>query len=91
MLYFVYSDDVTLHKIGNQCPYFNSDCTDGCCGLGYLWNLSFDSLHRSSQDIFDRIDELKPWGKLLGDNIPTEHLGQLKRLRRGKTPLVKNT
>jgi len=41
--------------------------------------------------IFDRIDELKPWGKLLGDNIPTEHLGQLKRLRRGKTPLVKNT
>lgn len=34
--------------------------------------------------IFDRIDELKPWGKLLGDNIPTEHLGQLKRLRRGR-------
>jgi predicted PurR-regulated permease PerM len=21
--------------------------------------------------IFDRIDDLKPWGKLLGDNIPT--------------------
>ncbi|GGE54175.1 putative PurR-regulated permease PerM [Pedobacter psychrotolerans] len=41
--------------------------------------------------IFDRIDELKPWGKLLGDNIPTEHLGQLKRLRRGKTQVVKNT
>ncbi|PWS33875.1 AI-2E family transporter [Pedobacter paludis] len=32
--------------------------------------------------IFDRIDGLKPWGKLLGDNIPTEHMGQLKRLRR---------
>lgn len=40
--------------------------------------------------IFDRIDELKPWGKLLGDNIPTEHLGQLKRLRRGKIKLAKN-
>ena len=26
--------------------------------------------------IFDRIDLLKPWGKLLGDNIPTRHLGQ---------------
>lgn len=32
--------------------------------------------------IFDRIEGLKPWGKLLGDNIPTEHMGQLKRLRR---------
>ncbi|GAB2983819.1 AI-2E family transporter [Mucilaginibacter puniceus] len=27
--------------------------------------------------IFDRIDTLKPWGKLLGDNIPTKHKGQL--------------
>lgn len=26
--------------------------------------------------IFDRIDELKPWGKLLGDNVPTRYLGQ---------------
>lgn len=34
--------------------------------------------------IFDRIDGLKPWGKLLGDTIPTEHMGQLKRLRRKK-------
>ncbi|HYC27506.1 MAG TPA: AI-2E family transporter [Chitinophagaceae bacterium] len=25
--------------------------------------------------IFDRIDELKPWGKLLGDEVPTEHIG----------------
>ncbi|MNQ84445.1 AI-2 transport protein TqsA [compost metagenome] len=32
--------------------------------------------------VFDRIDGLRPWGKLLGDNIPTEHMGQLKRLRR---------
>jgi predicted PurR-regulated permease PerM len=27
--------------------------------------------------IFDRISELKPWGKLLGDDIPTYHKGQL--------------
>lgn len=25
--------------------------------------------------IFDRIDELKPWGKLLGDEVPAEHIG----------------
>jgi predicted PurR-regulated permease PerM len=27
--------------------------------------------------IFDRIDSLKPWGKLLGDTIPTRHKGQV--------------
>ena len=32
--------------------------------------------------IFDRVQDLKPWGKILGDNIPTEHMGQLKRFRR---------
>jgi len=31
--------------------------------------------------IFDRIPELKPWGKLLGDEIPTRHLGQRRRGR----------
>jgi predicted PurR-regulated permease PerM len=30
---------------------------------------------------FDRIDELKPWGKLLGDNIPTRHMGEMWRNR----------
>ncbi|UKT64194.1 AI-2E family transporter [Pedobacter mucosus] len=39
--------------------------------------------------IFDRIEGLKPWGKLLGDNIPTEHMGQLRRLRRRKTVDIK--
>lgn len=34
--------------------------------------------------IFDRIDGLKPWGKLLGDTVPTEHMGQLKRFKRKK-------
>jgi predicted PurR-regulated permease PerM len=34
--------------------------------------------------IFDRIDELKPWGCLLGDEVPTEHIGVewLKRWNR---------
>lgn len=27
--------------------------------------------------IFDRVDGLKPWGKLLGDEIPTKHKGQI--------------
>ncbi|RFZ82370.1 AI-2E family transporter [Mucilaginibacter terrenus] len=31
--------------------------------------------------IFDRIEELKPWGKLLGDNIPTRHMGEMLRNR----------
>ncbi|MBD1393217.1 AI-2E family transporter [Mucilaginibacter glaciei] len=31
--------------------------------------------------IFDRIDDLKPWGKLLGDNIPTHHKGEMWRSR----------
>ncbi len=39
--------------------------------------------------IFDRIEGLKPWGKLLGDNVPTEHMGQLKRFRRRKTATAK--
>jgi predicted PurR-regulated permease PerM len=34
--------------------------------------------------IFDRINGLKPWGKLLGDNVPTEHMGQLKRFTKRK-------
>lgn len=31
--------------------------------------------------IFDRIDELKPWGKLLGDEVPTEHMGVMWQKR----------
>lgn len=34
--------------------------------------------------IFDRIDGLKPWGKLMGDEIPTHHMGQIWRRRRKK-------
>jgi predicted PurR-regulated permease PerM len=31
--------------------------------------------------IFDRVDELKPWGKLLGDDVPTEHVGMVWQKR----------
>ncbi|MCJ8208772.1 AI-2E family transporter [Mucilaginibacter sp. RS28] len=34
--------------------------------------------------IFDRIEDLKPWGKLLGDRVPTRHMGQIWRRRRSK-------
>ncbi|MBS7566397.1 AI-2E family transporter [Mucilaginibacter sp. Bleaf8] len=27
--------------------------------------------------VFDRIDDLKPWGKLLGDNVPTRNIGHI--------------
>ncbi|WP_345955118.1 AI-2E family transporter [Mucilaginibacter sp. PAMB04168] len=38
--------------------------------------------------VFDRIDDLKPWGKLLGDNVPTRNIGQiwLRRRQRVSTP-----
>ena len=33
--------------------------------------------------IFDRIDGLKPWGKLLGDEVPTRHKGEIwNRMRK---------
>lgn len=34
--------------------------------------------------IFDRVGELKPWGKLLGDEIPTRHKGQIWLRRRNR-------
>ena len=39
--------------------------------------------------IFDRIEGLKPWGKLLGDNIPTKHMGQVWGRRRKEAVGVK--
>ncbi|MEO7209385.1 MAG: AI-2E family transporter [Chitinophagaceae bacterium] len=34
--------------------------------------------------IFDRVPDLKPWGKLLGDTVPTRHKGEIWNLRRKK-------
>jgi len=47
--------------------------------------------------IFDRLPEMKPWGKLLGDEIPTRHKGEIwkrklkKVAAKEKTQEVKNT
>ncbi len=35
--------------------------------------------------VFDRVNELRPWGKLLGDEIPTRHKGQIWNRRKKKT------
>ena len=32
--------------------------------------------------IFDRLPEMRPWGKLLGTEVPTRHKGEIWRLRR---------
>jgi len=40
--------------------------------------------------IFDRIDDLKPWGKLLGDNIPTRHMGDMIRNRQKRKAVLPN-
>ena len=34
--------------------------------------------------IFDRLPEMKPWGKLLGDEIPTRHKGEIWKRRSKK-------
>jgi predicted PurR-regulated permease PerM len=43
--------------------------------------------------IFDRIEDLKPWGRLLGDEIPVLRRGQWTKIRRTKSALkaVKST
>ena len=49
---------------------------------GALWGVSgmFLSIPFTGllKIIFDRIPELKPWGRLLGDEIPTRHPGKIK-------------
>lgn len=55
---------------------------------GALWGVSgmFLSIPAVAilKIIFDRIDDLKPWGKLLGDEVPTRHKGQIWLLRKKK-------
>jgi predicted PurR-regulated permease PerM len=34
--------------------------------------------------VFDRIETLKPWGRLLGDEVPTEHTGVIWQKRWGR-------
>jgi predicted PurR-regulated permease PerM len=40
--------------------------------------------------IFDRVDGLKPWGKLLGDEVPTKHKGQIWNRRKARPSLSEN-
>jgi len=40
--------------------------------------------------IFDRVDGLRPWGKLLGDEIPTRHKGQIWGRKRAGPSLSEN-
>lgn len=58
---------------------------------GALWGVSgmFLSIPAVAilKIIFDRIDGLRPWGKLLGDEVPTRHKGQIW-LRRTKKKSV---
>ncbi len=58
--------------------------------VGSLWGVSgmFLSIPMVAvlKIIFDRIEDLKPWGKLLGDEVPTHHMGQIWKRRRKKVP-----
>jgi len=58
------------------------------CG-GALWGVSgmFLSIPFIAvlKIVFDRIDGLKPWGKLFGDQVPTRHKGEIWRFRRKAT------
>lgn len=55
---------------------------------GALWGVSgmFLSIPAVAilKIIFDRVTDLKPWGKLLGDEVPTRHRGELLFRRRRK-------
>jgi predicted PurR-regulated permease PerM len=41
--------------------------------------------------IFDRIPELRPWGKLFGTEIPAKHRGQLLKFRRKSSSVASNS
>ena len=59
---------------------------------GALWGVSgmFLSIPFTAilKIIFDRIPDLKPWGKLLGDDVPDHHKGERWGLRKRKTALA---
>ncbi|MDP9076211.1 MAG: AI-2E family transporter [Bacteroidota bacterium] len=40
--------------------------------------------------IFDRVEDLQPWGKLLGDEVPIFHMGQVWGTRGRRTKAVKS-
>jgi predicted PurR-regulated permease PerM len=59
------------------------------CGIGGMF-LSIPII-AICKVIFDRIDELKPWGQLLGDDVPTWNPLSGKNFRRKKSSTQKST
>jgi predicted PurR-regulated permease PerM len=59
------------------------------CGIGGMF-LSIP-LIAICKVIFDRIDELKPWGQLLGDDVPSWNPLSGKNFRRRKKPAVEKS
>jgi len=55
------------------------------CGIGGMF-LSIPII-AICKVIFDRIEELKPWGQLLGDDVPTWNPLSVKNFRRRKKPV----
>jgi predicted PurR-regulated permease PerM len=41
--------------------------------------------------IFDRIEDLKPWGTLLGSTVPVQHMGQIWGRRKKRQPAENST
>jgi predicted PurR-regulated permease PerM len=64
------------------------------CGAA-LWGLSgmFLSIPFIAvlKIIFDRVDNLKPWGKLFGDQVPQRHKGEIWRFRRQSQTKITKT
>ncbi|MEP7141595.1 MAG: AI-2E family transporter [Ferruginibacter sp.] len=62
---------------------------------GALWGISgmFFSIPFVAilKIIFDRLPEMKPWGKLLGDDVPSRHKGEIwmRKIRRNKSVVEK--
>ncbi len=41
--------------------------------------------------IFDRLPEMRPWGKLLGDTVPTRHKGEIWMMRKMRKEAIAET
>jgi len=56
------------------------------CGVGGMFlSIPFIAICKV---IFDRVEDLKPWGKVLGDDIPVANLRHVLRKRKKKAEVV---
>lgn len=76
----------SFFQSSDQCPYFYNSGFDGRYALGCARYVSFHSFCSHIKIICDKIPDLKPWGKLLGDTVPTRHKGEIRHVRRKKKP-----